>query len=347
MARIRTVKPDFWADETTATLSRDARLLFIATFNMADDEGLLRWNAAYLKAEAFMYDDLTVADVQALAKEISDADMVMPYKGPGNQQLGWIVNFHRHQRINRPQPSKISPPSLQNPQVAARYAVRDQWTCHLCGGPVNQQRYVMLDPYSPTEGPDLSSLNPSVDHKKPRAEGGTDHPSNIALAHVGCNKGRGKRPVESFKVPASVERALSYVLTSDDADSLIEIDVFSEDAVNTHDEGTAPSLTEGNGREEEGKGEEAPARKRATSLPADWTPTQEHIDRASQEGIDLNREVVKFRAWAEEGNTSKSWNGRFTRWLIQAAEYQQQRGGRPANISTLPRRNVGVDQWLA
>jgi hypothetical protein len=64
MPRIRTVKPEFWEDELLGVMPRDARLLFIATFNMADDEGILRWTPAYIKAQAFMYDDdLTIGDV--------------------------------------------------------------------------------------------------------------------------------------------------------------------------------------------------------------------------------------------------------------------------------------------
>jgi hypothetical protein len=42
MSRIRTIKPEFWEDEGNGRLSALARLLFIATFNMADDEGRLR-----------------------------------------------------------------------------------------------------------------------------------------------------------------------------------------------------------------------------------------------------------------------------------------------------------------
>lgn len=76
-------------------------------------------------------------------------------------------------------------------------------------------------------------------------------------------------------------------------------------------------------------GDSEKPRKRATPLPANWQPTNEHKERAAQDGTDLAREVDKFRAWAAEGNTSKSWNARFTRWLMTAAEYQQQRGPRP------------------
>ena len=72
----------------------------------------------------------------------------------------------------------------------------------------------------------------------------------------------------------------------------------------------------------------APARKRATSLPADWKPTPAHRQRAAEDGTDLDREVAKFKLHVEDkGITSKSWNARFARWLIQAAEYQQARGG--------------------
>lgn len=81
----------------------------------------------------------------------------------------------------------------------------------------------------------------------------------------------------------------------------------------------------------DGDGESDRTRKRATSLPKNWQPTPEHIARAREDGTDLAREVLKFKAWADEGQTSKNWNSRFTRWLMNAAEYQQARhGGRPS-----------------
>lgn len=64
--------------------------------------------------------------------------------------------------------------------------------------------------------------------------------------------------------------------------------------------------------------------KRATRLPTDWQPTPEHEARAKEDGTNIDREVVKFKAHAEDrGVTSKSWNARFTRWLMNAAEYAQ------------------------
>lgn len=62
---------------------------------------------------------------------------------------------------------------------------------------------------------------------------------------------------------------------------------------------------------------------RATRLPASWSPTKEHVERAAAEDVDIRREVQKFRAHAEEhGRTAKNWNSAFTRWLITAAEFR-------------------------
>lgn len=82
------------------------------------------------------------------------------------------------------------------------------------------------------------------------------------------------------------------------------------------------------------------ASRRATRLPASWTPTDEHQQRAREASIDIGREVIKFRTHAEDkGRTSKSWNAAFTQWLIKAAEYAQRDGSRP-------QRRVASDDWM-
>lgn len=112
MARIRSIRPEFWESEDIAGLSRDARLLFIATWTAADDEGLLRWNPAYLKSVAFIYDaDVTVEHVEGLMVELVQAGLVAPYQaGKSRQSLALITGFHKYQKPNRPQPSKFPKP---------------------------------------------------------------------------------------------------------------------------------------------------------------------------------------------------------------------------------------------
>jgi len=216
MARIRTIKPEFWEDEKVAYLSRDARLMLIGCFNLADDEGLLRWTPAYIKSGLFMYDDdLTVDGVKSLMAEVTSAGIILTYspavKGAAKQQLAWIIKFRIHQKINRPQPSKLPPPPLQSGAIQDAYAERDGRICHLCGGPVNEVSYFEPEPYSPAERRGWACLNASLDHIKPRTKGGGDHPTNIALAHVGCNKGRRERPISDFSVPQSVRSALNSI----------------------------------------------------------------------------------------------------------------------------------------
>lgn len=77
-----------------------------------------------------------------------------------------------------------------------------------------------------------------------------------------------------------------------------------------------------------------PRRAKATSLPADWQPTDEHKRRAIDAGIVLDREVGKFKAHAEANDRrAVVWNAAFTQWLIQAEE---RGGGRPTPVRSLP-----------
>jgi 5-methylcytosine-specific restriction endonuclease McrA len=190
MSRIRTIKPEFWTDDLLGSLSRDVRMLFIATWNLADDEGLLRWSAPYLKGAVFPFDDdLSIKDVEKCMVALSTAGIMFPYNGGRSQQpLAYIVNFHKHQKINRPSPSKLPPPSLQDVRVRDMYAARDQLICHLCDGSIDEN----------ANGGDIDFCV-SVDHITPVSKGGSDYPSNIKAAHLTCNKGRGNRSIEEYR----------------------------------------------------------------------------------------------------------------------------------------------------
>jgi hypothetical protein len=190
MARIRSIKPEFWEDEDVASLSPLARLLYIATWNMADDEGLLRWGAPYLKSNAFMYDDdIDIDQVAGLMAELETGRFVMPYQGGKTlMRCGWIVSFPKHQKPNRPQPSKLPFPSLQNPVVREVYAERDGWTCSICGEEIPQ--IGGGNPYDLHGHVDMSRLGLSLDHVVPQAKGGHHYPSNIRAAHRACNSGK-------------------------------------------------------------------------------------------------------------------------------------------------------------
>ena len=120
MARIRTIKPEFWEDEKIGCLSHGARLLFLCSLNLCDDSGLLRWNAIYLASHAFTYDDIKLETIEKWMNELIDNELVYVYRaGKTQQQIAWIINFLKHQKIDKPQPSKFQPP--QDPRFFAQF----------------------------------------------------------------------------------------------------------------------------------------------------------------------------------------------------------------------------------
>jgi hypothetical protein len=101
MARIRTIKPEFWTSEHTTSLSRDARLLFIGMWNFCDDAGIHIHSVRTLKAEIFpLDDDIAVNTVQTLLDELLSSGLVMTYEAQGKAYL-MVTGWH-HQKINRP-----------------------------------------------------------------------------------------------------------------------------------------------------------------------------------------------------------------------------------------------------
>ncbi|MFE9736161.1 HNH endonuclease [Streptomyces sp. NPDC005863] len=248
------MKPEFWEDELLGVMPRDARLLFIATFNMADDEGILRWTPAYIKAQAFMYDnDIGPKEADQLMRCLTDTGLVFPFiGGVARQQMALVVNFRKHQRINRPQKSKLPPPSTGAWQVREMYARRDGWVCQLCGGEI-PRRLVANDDH-----------NLWVDHIRPVAAGGTDHPSNVRAVHRVCGRSRGASTDEEGFIPpaglAGIEDSLNDSLNHSVNDTVKESHAQSKshDVTDTHGEFSSMnhSLTEGKGKEgnREGKG---------------------------------------------------------------------------------------------
>jgi hypothetical protein len=109
--RIRTIKPEFWKSESVGRLGRDARILFIGLWNHADDEGRFRAAPELIKAELFPYDEIKPSAILGWIKELSENDrMVVLWKGEDGNQYGWIPKFRKHQRIDKPQASKLPKP---------------------------------------------------------------------------------------------------------------------------------------------------------------------------------------------------------------------------------------------
>jgi hypothetical protein len=105
MARIRSIKPEFWTSESIASLSRDARLLFVGLWNHVDDEGRCKDNPRLIKAAVFPLDDDVTSDtVDGLLDELSSKGRCVFYEVSGQRYLQ-VVGWH-HQKIDRKRDSE-------------------------------------------------------------------------------------------------------------------------------------------------------------------------------------------------------------------------------------------------
>lgn len=107
MARIRTIKPDIWEDRKIGRCSILARLNFHGLISMADDEGRGQGDLKWLmgRLHAFM-GGLTEDSMSESLAELEKVGCVVFYEVNGERYY-WLPNFLKHQRINRPTPSRI------------------------------------------------------------------------------------------------------------------------------------------------------------------------------------------------------------------------------------------------
>lgn len=97
MPRMRMVKPEFWTDGKIVRVSRDARLLFIGTWNFADcDAGHLEEDCLSLKMKIFPADNL---DVEPLLDELVRIGLLERFTFEGAPFLH-IPGLRSHQRTD-------------------------------------------------------------------------------------------------------------------------------------------------------------------------------------------------------------------------------------------------------
>ena len=105
MARIRTIKPEFFTSADIVELTPLARLFYIALWCESDREGRLNWNLKTLKMRYLPGDD---CDIGALAGELEASKLIKIYT-IDDKQYAEIPSFHQHQVINNRESDSIIP----------------------------------------------------------------------------------------------------------------------------------------------------------------------------------------------------------------------------------------------
>jgi hypothetical protein len=106
--RIRSIKPEFWTDPKLGRVSREARLLFIGSWNLSDDYGVCPADAAFLKGALFPFDaDITEQTIETLLAELAQLDRIRFFEVEGERYF-LIKNFRKHQFIDRPSKKRFA-----------------------------------------------------------------------------------------------------------------------------------------------------------------------------------------------------------------------------------------------
>jgi len=170
MARIRTIKPEFFTSEDIVSLSPLARLLYIALWCEADKRGRLSWKPKTFKMRWLPGDE---CDITALCEEITSCGVVILY-GVG---LAYIPCFEKHQHVNPRETDSSLPdpdgwvdpgPKKVGKNLRETILERDGYKCTRCGSDDKLQ----------------------VDHILPQSCGGPHISENLRTLCRSCNAGR-------------------------------------------------------------------------------------------------------------------------------------------------------------
>jgi len=106
MARIRTIKPEFYTHEQLSELPASTHLLAGALLNYADDDGYFNANPKLIRAACCPLREPSVSIHDSL-KSLSEIGYLQLGVADDGRTYGRIVKFKTHQRVDKPSPSKI------------------------------------------------------------------------------------------------------------------------------------------------------------------------------------------------------------------------------------------------
>ncbi len=120
MARIRTIKPEFFTSSDIVSLTPLSRLLYIALWCECDREGRLEWKPKTFKLRYFPGDD---CNIEMLADELIQAGLVILYSDNG-VALAEIPTFKNHQVINNRESESQLPPRVNHASITRESGVQ-------------------------------------------------------------------------------------------------------------------------------------------------------------------------------------------------------------------------------
>lgn len=111
MAKIRSIKPEFFTSEDVSELPLRARLTWIGLWTHCDDQGRTKDHSRLIKAALYPLDlDVTLRDVEEDLEVLAQRGRIIRYEVDGTRYLA-ITNWTKHQYLARPsKPKHPAPP---------------------------------------------------------------------------------------------------------------------------------------------------------------------------------------------------------------------------------------------
>lgn len=105
MARIRSIKPEFFTSSDIVCMTPLSRLFYASLWCEADRDGRLKWDTRTLKLRYFPADD---CDISMMANELIENGLIVIYEVNG-KSFAEIPSFNIHQIINNREAESIIP----------------------------------------------------------------------------------------------------------------------------------------------------------------------------------------------------------------------------------------------
>lgn len=168
MARLRTLKPEFFTHELLAELGPLHRLLYAGLWCHADREGRLEDRPRYLKTVILPYD---ACDVDRMLSDLEGKGFIRRYEGEGKRCI-YIPTFHTHQNPHfKEKPSVLPAPPVGAATNGPRLETPPQGTA------------ITHASESPVQAPDKPWASPVQDRVEPSS-------SRVVLS-IGLRSGLG------------------------------------------------------------------------------------------------------------------------------------------------------------
>lgn len=125
MARVRTIKPEAWADLNIGGLSLEARLLWVVLITASDCYGVFDANPGAIWAHGYRHRHDHLPLIEGWLTELEEDGRIGLYLA-GDERYGFFPNWADHQKVDRP--SKVRLP--QPPRELVERLTRDSREPH-------------------------------------------------------------------------------------------------------------------------------------------------------------------------------------------------------------------------